>query len=129
SPVYETDPVGGPEQPDFLNIVVLGEGPQSPRTLLERALAVEDAFDRVREVRWGPRTIDVDVVAVGDLTVAEPDLAVPHPRARERAFVLVPWADVDPSAELPGVGLVSDLLATLDTSGVRLRRDLDVSLT
>ena len=72
--------------------------PHSPRTLLERALAVEDAFDRVRDVRWGPRTLDVDVIAVGDLVVDEPDLQVPHPRAAERAFVLVPWLDVDAAA-------------------------------
>ena len=83
STVYETDPVGGPEQDDYLNAIVVAEGPQSPRTLLERALAVENAFDRVRDVRWGPRTLDIDVIAVGDLVVAEADLEVPHPRAAE----------------------------------------------
>ena len=123
SPVYETDPVGGPEQPDYLNAVVLVEGALSPRALLERALAVEEAFARVRDVRWGPRTLDVDLVAVGDLRVDEPDLVVPHPRAAERAFVLVPWLDVDPEAALPGAGRVADLLAGLDRSGVRPRRD------
>ena len=102
SPVYETEPVGGPDQPDYLNAVVVAEGRHSPRTLLERALAVENAFDRVREVRWGPRTLDVDVIAVGDLEVHEADLEVPHPRAAERAFVLVPWLDVDAVAELTG---------------------------
>jgi 2-amino-4-hydroxy-6-hydroxymethyldihydropteridine diphosphokinase len=124
SPVYETDPVGGPEQPDYLNAVVVAEGPHSPRTLLERALAIEDAFDRTRDVRWGPRTLDVDVIAVGDLAVAEPDLVVPHPLAAERAFVLVPWQDADPAAALPGAGPVADLVAGLDTSGVRRRDDL-----
>lgn len=124
STVYETDPVGGPEQPDYLNAVVVAEGPQSPRTLLERALAVEDAYDRVRDVRWGPRTLDVDVIAVGELAVAERDLQVPHPRAAERAFVLVPWLDADPAAVLPGVGPVEQLLAGVDTSGVRPRQDL-----
>ncbi|MCY7372353.1 MAG: 2-amino-4-hydroxy-6-hydroxymethyldihydropteridine diphosphokinase [Spirochaetaceae bacterium] len=124
STVYETDPVGGPEQDDYLNAVVIGEGPQSPRTLLERALAVENAFDRVRDVRWGPRTLDIDVIAVGDLVVAESDLQVPHPRASERAFVLVPWHDADPLAVLPGAGPVTDLLAGLDTTGVRARPDL-----
>jgi 2-amino-4-hydroxy-6-hydroxymethyldihydropteridine diphosphokinase len=124
SPVYETDPVGGPEQPDYLNAVVVAEGPHSPRTLLERALAIEDAFDRTRDVRWGPRTLDVDVIAVGDLAVAEPDLVVPHPLAAERAFVLVPWQDADPAAVLPGAGPVADLVAGLDTSGVRRRDDL-----
>lgn len=124
SPVYETDPVGGPEQPDFLNAVVVAEGPQSPRTLLERALAIEDAFDRTREVRWGPRTLDVDVIVVGDEVVDEPDLVVPHPLAAERAFVLVPWADADPAAVVPGAGPVTELLAGLDRSGVRRRDDL-----
>ena len=124
SAVYETDPVGGPEQPDYLNAVVVAQGPQSPRTLLERALAIEDAFDRTRDVRWGPRTLDLDVVAVGDLTVDEPDLVVPHPRAAERAFVLVPWHDADPSAVLTGAGPVADLLARVDTDGVRRRDDL-----
>ena len=124
STIYETDPVGGPEQPDYLNAVVVAEGPQSPRTLLERALAVEDAYDRVRDVRWGPRTLDVDLIAVGELAVAEPDLQVPHPRAAERAFVLVPWLDADPAAVLPGVGPVAQLLAVVDTSGVRACPDL-----
>jgi 2-amino-4-hydroxy-6-hydroxymethyldihydropteridine diphosphokinase len=124
SPVYETDPVGGPQQPDYLNAVVLVEGDLLPRALLERALAVEAAFARTRDVRWGARTLDVDVVAVGDLRVDEPDLLVPHPRAAERAFVLVPWLDVDPEAALPGAGRVADLLAGLDLSGVRPRADL-----
>jgi 2-amino-4-hydroxy-6-hydroxymethyldihydropteridine diphosphokinase len=124
SAVYETDPVGGPEQSDFLNAIVIGEGPQSPRTLLERALAVEDAYDRVRNIRWGPRTLDVDVIAVGDLTVDEDDLQVPHPRAAERAFVLVPWLEADPDAVVPGAGKVAELLAGLDTTGVRERPDL-----
>jgi|SRR5215218_3802031 len=124
SPVYETDPVGGPEQADYLNAVVVAASPHAPRTLLERALAIEDAFDRTRDVRWGPRTLDVDVVTVGDLTVDEPDLVVPHPRAAQRAFVLVPWCDADPSAALPGAGPVAELLASLDTSGVRRRDDL-----
>ncbi|HET9944610.1 MAG TPA: 2-amino-4-hydroxy-6-hydroxymethyldihydropteridine diphosphokinase, partial [Actinomycetes bacterium] len=90
----------------------------------ERSLAVEETFARVREVRWGPRTLDVDVVAVGDLRVDEPDLLVPHPRAADRAFVLVPWLDVDPAAELPGRGRVDDLLSAVDRSGVRRRDDL-----
>jgi len=126
SPVYETDPVGGPDQPDYLNAVLVAEVRHSPRTLLERALAVENAFDRVREVRWGPRTLDVDVIAVGDLEVREPDLEVPHPRAAERAFVLVPWLDVDPAAELPGAGPVVALVERLGWDGVRRRDDLDL---
>ena len=128
SPVYETDPVGGPEQPDFLNAVVLAESSLPARTLLERAQAVENAFDRTRDVRWGPRTLDVDIVAMGELVVAEPDLVVPHPLAAERAFVLVPWCDVDPTATLPGAGAVGALVAHLDTSGVRRRPDLSLEV-
>ena len=126
SPVYETDPVGGPEQPDYLNAVVLVETSLTPRALLERARAAEDASGRVRDVRWGPRTLDVDIIAVGDLVVSEPDLQVPHPRASSRAFVLVPWRDVDPSAALPGAGQVTTLLASIDVSGVRARPDLSL---
>ncbi|MEO7982161.1 MAG: 2-amino-4-hydroxy-6-hydroxymethyldihydropteridine diphosphokinase, partial [Sporichthyaceae bacterium] len=91
-----------------------------------RALAVENAFDRVREVRWGPRTLDVDVVAVGDLVVDDEDLRVPHPRAAERAFVLVPWLDVDAAAELAGAGAVTALVERLGRDGVRRRDDLDL---
>ena len=127
SPVYETDPVGGPEQPDYINAVVLAETSLTPRALLEQAFAVEDAFGRVRDLRWGPRTLDVDVIALGGLVVSEPDLQVPHPRAHLRAFVLVPWRDVDPAAALPGVGEVTTLLASMDESGVRARPDLTLT--
>jgi 2-amino-4-hydroxy-6-hydroxymethyldihydropteridine diphosphokinase len=96
SPVYETAPVGGPAQPDYLNAVVEVETAVSPRELLELAQRVENAAGRVRLERWGPRTLDVDVLLVGELTVDEPDLVVPHPRMAERAFVLVPLADLDP---------------------------------
>lgn len=128
SRVYETEPVGGPAQDDYLNAVVLVESSLPPQRLLGRAQAIEDAFGRVRAERWGPRTLDVDLVAVGDLTIDEPELVVPHPRAAERAFVLVPWLDVDPDAVLPGKGPVRDLLAGLDRSGVRLRDDLELEL-
>jgi 2-amino-4-hydroxy-6-hydroxymethyldihydropteridine diphosphokinase len=80
----------------------------------------------LREVRWGARTLDIDVIAVGDLLVDDRDLELPHPRAAERAFVLVPWLDVDSAAELPGAGAVADLLEPLDRSGVRRRGDLDL---
>jgi len=97
SPVYETDPVGGPPgQPAYLNLVVELDTDRSPRELLEEARRLEAAAGRVREERWGPRTLDVDVLLVGDLAVDEPDLVVPHPRMAERAFVLVPLADLAP---------------------------------
>jgi 2-amino-4-hydroxy-6-hydroxymethyldihydropteridine diphosphokinase len=97
SPVYETAPVGGPEQPDYLNAVVGIETSRSPRALLALAHTIEAHAERVRTVRWGPRTLDVDVLLVGDERVDEPDLVVPHPRMTQRAFVIVPLADLDPA--------------------------------
>jgi 2-amino-4-hydroxy-6-hydroxymethyldihydropteridine diphosphokinase len=96
SPVYETVPVGGPPQPDYLNAVVALDTPLSARELLDLAQRIEAAADRVRTVRWGPRTLDVDVLLVGDEQIDEPDLVVPHPRMTERAFVVVPLADLAP---------------------------------
>ncbi|MGH9177571.1 MAG: 2-amino-4-hydroxy-6-hydroxymethyldihydropteridine diphosphokinase [Acidimicrobiales bacterium] len=97
SGVYETDPVGGPPgQPPFLNAVVELDTDLSPRELLDVARSLEAAAGRARSVRWGPRPLDVDVLLVGDLTVDEPDLAVPHPRMWERPFVLVPLHDLAP---------------------------------
>jgi 2-amino-4-hydroxy-6-hydroxymethyldihydropteridine diphosphokinase len=104
SPVYETDPVGGPEgQGAYLILVVELDTDLSPRQLLEVAQRAETDAARVRTERWGPRTLDVDVLLVGDLTVDEPDLQVPHPRMWERAFVLVPLAALAPDlvAEVP----------------------------
>ena len=97
SPVYETAPVGGPSgQGAFLNAVVELETELGPRQLLEAGRRLEEAAGRVRAERWGPRTLDVDVLLVGDLAVHEPDLEVPHPRMWERAFVLVPLRDLAP---------------------------------
>ncbi|GAA4228112.1 2-amino-4-hydroxy-6-hydroxymethyldihydropteridine diphosphokinase [Streptosporangium album] len=124
SPVYETEPVGGPEQGPYLNAVVIAQTSIiEPLTLLERALGVENAFGRVRTERWGARTLDVDLITVGDVVSDGPELTLPHPRAHERAFVLVPWSQVDPDAVLSG-RRVADLLAGLDQAGVRLRADL-----
>jgi 2-amino-4-hydroxy-6-hydroxymethyldihydropteridine diphosphokinase len=125
SPVYETSPVGLViDQPDFLNIIVRAESTLASMVLLERALAIEDEFRRVREVPGGPRTLDVDLIAVGQRIRNRPELILPHPRAHQRAFVLVPWHDLQPEADLPGVGPIADLLAGLDVSGVRRRPDL-----
>ena len=126
SGVFETDPVGGPQQPDYLNAVVVVLTTLSARDLLARAHEIEQRFGRVRTERWGPRTLDVDIVAVGDERVDEPDLVVPHPRAAERAFVLLPWLDADPDAALPGRGPVAGLLTGLDTKGVRPRSDVSL---
>jgi 2-amino-4-hydroxy-6-hydroxymethyldihydropteridine diphosphokinase len=128
SPVYETEPVGGPEQADFLNAVVVVDTDLDAHALLTLAQATEARFARVRDQRWGPRTLDVDVVSLGDEVVDDPDLVVPHPRAAERAFVLVPWSSVDDGAALPDGRRVADLLGDLDLSGVRLRSDLSLEL-
>lgn len=128
SRVFSTEPWGGVAQPDFLNIVLLAESTMPSTVLLERALAVEDALGRVRGEHWGPRTIDIDLIRVGARVRNDPHLVLPHPHAHERAFVLVPWLDVEPSAELPGHGYVADLVAGLDTSGVRLVPDVRIDL-
>ncbi|MGW5876288.1 2-amino-4-hydroxy-6-hydroxymethyldihydropteridine diphosphokinase [Nocardiopsis terrae] len=128
SPVYETAPVGGPEQGAFLNAVLVVDTEGHAKELLDLAQAAERAFERVREVRWGPRTLDVDVIAFGDLTDEDPVLTLPHPRAHLRAFVLRPWLDTDPAAVLPGRAPVAALLAGVeaaDTGGEQelVRRD------
>ena len=116
SSVWETAPVGGPSgQGAFLNMVVAIETDKSPRELLEFAQSLERAAGRVREEHWGPRTLDVDVLFVGDLVVNEPDLVVPHPLWRERAFV------VEPLREVAHPELLATLPTDLDTAGVRKR--------
>lgn len=103
SPVVQTKPVGGPEgQPDFLNMVMAVETTLAPLELLEHCHQVEQKHHRTREVRWGPRTLDVDIIAYGDLISDDPVLTLPHPRAAERAFVLYPWSLLDPNAKLNG---------------------------
>ena len=119
SPVYETAPVGGPPQPDYLNAVLLARTALPSRALLGRLHEIEAAFDRERSERWGPRTLDIDIITVAGEVSADPDLTLPHPRAHERAFVLAPWHDIDPAAELPGRGPVAELLAGVDASGIR----------
>jgi 2-amino-4-hydroxy-6-hydroxymethyldihydropteridine diphosphokinase len=102
SPVYETEPVGGPEQGPFYNIVVELRTGRTPRQLLELCRELEGAANRVRRIRWGPRTLDVDVLLVGDQVVDEEDLTVPHPRMVERNFVMVPLLDLAPELDLAG---------------------------
>ncbi len=97
SPVYETDPVGGVEQEAFYNIVVEVETRLNPHELLARCQELERAEGRVRTVRWGPRTLDVDLLLYGDRRIDTPDLVVPHPRMHERNFVMVPLLDIDPA--------------------------------
>jgi len=125
SPLVETDPVGGPVgQPAYLNAVVVVVTTLDPPALLALAHRVEAAHGRRREVRYGPRTLDVDVLAVEGVTSEDPVLTLPHPRAAQRAFVLVPWAMVDPAFVLPGLGSVAELAGAVGSAGVRLRPDL-----
>jgi dihydropteroate synthase len=119
SPVYETAPVGGPPQPDYLNAVLLVQTGLPPRDLLTAIHGIEADFGRVRAERFGPRTLDVDIISYGGQVSDDPVLTLPHPRAHERAFVLAPWHDLDPDAELPGHGPIAGLLAGLDQTGVR----------
>jgi 2-amino-4-hydroxy-6-hydroxymethyldihydropteridine diphosphokinase len=128
SPVYETTPVGGPVQPDYLNAVLVATTALTPRAVLARGQAAETAMRRAREQRWGPRTLDVDVIVYGNEVSDDPELTLPHPRAHERAFVLAPWHDVDPGAVIPGRGPIATLLAAVGTAGLRLCRDARLRL-
>jgi len=136
SGVYETPPWGDPDQPSYLNAaVVVRDDAATARDWLDRAQGIESAEGRVRDPRrqFGPRTLDVDVIAVFDpagrpVRSDDPELTLPHPRAHLRAFVLRPWSDLDPAAELPGHGSLADLLrdgpAAGDVAAVRARPDL-----
>jgi 2-amino-4-hydroxy-6-hydroxymethyldihydropteridine diphosphokinase len=128
SSVYETQPVRAPEgSGPFLNAVVLLDTTLPAHVLLDRALAVENAFGRERtDVPNAPRTLDVDLIVVGDRRADDDTLVLPHPRAHERAFVLVPWAEVEPRAELPGMGSVAELAAKVGSEGVVRRDDLEL---
>ena len=113
SQLRETDPVGVVDQPPFLNGAVVLETELSPRELLDALLAVEREHGRERRERWGPRTIDLDLLLYGDETIDEPGLTVPHPRLHERRFALEPLLDLDPELAIPGRGRVVDVLAGL----------------
>jgi 2-amino-4-hydroxy-6-hydroxymethyldihydropteridine diphosphokinase len=130
SPVYETAPWGPVAQEDYLNAVLLvSDETATPRAWLERAHAAEQQAGRTRDVRWGPRSLDVDVVHVADVRSDDPELTLPHPRARERAFVLVPWLAADSRAQL-GDEAVADLVTALppdEVAGVAERSDLVLS--
>jgi 2-amino-4-hydroxy-6-hydroxymethyldihydropteridine diphosphokinase len=130
SPVYETEPVGAPEgSKNFLNAVILIDTTLSARTLLDRALAIEDAFGRERTGTKGePRTLDVDLIVVGDRRANDEDLKLPHPQAHERAFVLAPWHDVEPDAEIPDFGPVAKLLEQVGDQGITKREDISLEL-
>ena len=118
SSIYATAPWGKTDQPDFLNQSLIVEVDETPRELLARCQRLEEEADRVRVERWGPRTLDVDIVFIDGYTSDDPDLTVPHPRAHLRQFVLEPWLEMDPTAELNGSS-IRELLDGLEDQGVR----------
>jgi 2-amino-4-hydroxy-6-hydroxymethyldihydropteridine diphosphokinase len=129
SPVYQTAPVGGPAQPDYLNAVLVVRTGLRPLDLLAATQGIEAHFGRVRPrgaERFGPRTLDIDIISYAEEVSDDPVLTLPHPRAHERAFVLAPWHDIDAGASLPGRGPVADLLAAVGRGGVRRRPGLDL---
>lgn len=132
SPVYETEPWGVTDQPDFLNAILVVEAADVDEWgWLRRGQELEREAERRREQRWGPRTLDVDVVTVDGVRSDHPDLLLPHPGTPSRATVLVPWLAVEPDAELPGHGRVDSLLEELpaaDVAAVRRRDDLSLPL-
>ena len=109
SKYIETKAVGGPVQPDFLNSVAIGESELEPEDLLNRLLAIEDEMGRVREVKWGPRIIDLDLIVFGDHVIDTQNLKLPHPLASSRDFVLTPWLSIDPDGVIPGLGKIKFL--------------------
>jgi 2-amino-4-hydroxy-6-hydroxymethyldihydropteridine diphosphokinase len=113
SSFYQTRPVGGPPQPDFMNAIIIIETNLEPEELLLVAQAIEGAHGRERNentVKWGPRFLDIDLIKCDEMLINSPDLTIPHPRAHEREFVLRPWNEIDPAATLPGFGAISPLL-------------------
>ncbi|HXC01985.1 MAG TPA: 2-amino-4-hydroxy-6-hydroxymethyldihydropteridine diphosphokinase [Opitutaceae bacterium] len=124
SSVYESSPVGVTAQPDFLNLVVQVETPHTPHELLAECLRMETDLGRVRRERWGPRTIDIDLLLYGDAKIDDESLAVLHPRMRERSFVLVPLAEIAPGLKLDGK-TIGELAAALGEDGLRKLGPLD----
>jgi len=123
SSLYRSAPVGYADQPDFINAVAMIETALDPHALLDALLGVERAFGRVRDFPNAPRTLDLDIVLYGDLVLHEPGLTIPHARMLERAFVMLPLAEIAPDAEVPGRGRVRELAARLDAGSVaQLRR-------
>jgi 2-amino-4-hydroxy-6-hydroxymethyldihydropteridine diphosphokinase len=118
SSLYRTAPVGIVDQPDFINAVAMIETELTPRELLDELLGIERRYARVRGLKNGPRTLDLDIVLYGDATHADDALTIPHPRMHERAFVLVPLAEIAPDAVVPGLGKVSELAAHVDAGGI-----------
>ena len=123
SSVYRSAPVGGPEQPDYLNAVVVVATDLRSWELLELAQRIEADHDRVREERWGPRTLDIDLVTFDSVVSNDPDLTLPHPRAHERLFVVLPWLEAAPDDQHPTFGLLSGLAVALHQQDVERTDD------
>ena len=113
SSFYKTAPMGGPKQDDYLNAVIIAQSEMDPLDLLVEMQEIEILAGRTRDIHWGPRTLDLDLIACGDLVIQEPHLVLPHPRAHERTFVLEPWFEIDPEAFLAGHGSIRDLIRAL----------------
>jgi 2-amino-4-hydroxy-6-hydroxymethyldihydropteridine diphosphokinase len=124
SPVFETDPVGGPEQGQYLNAVAVVKTILSPEQFLAATQQIEIEQNRERKERWGPRTLDIDLLAMDSEVRSTPELELPHPRAHERVFVLLPWSLLDPDYVIPGKASVAEILEGLDVKGIRFRNDL-----
>jgi len=120
SRIYQTSPVGVEDQPDFFNAVIVGEWGGTVDELLERTSKLEEVAGRERELRWGARTLDVDIITFGDEVSHDPKLTLPHPRAHERLFVLIPWIELQPDAHLIGQGDVSAIIEALQSAGATL---------
>jgi 2-amino-4-hydroxy-6-hydroxymethyldihydropteridine diphosphokinase len=110
---HETDPFGGPEQPKYLNAVLIADSQLDPHELLRAMLGIENNLGRVREVHWGPRNIDLDLITAEEFVVETKELTLPHPRAHLRRFVLEPWLEIDPDAKIPRLGSVELILQGL----------------
>lgn len=128
SSIYETKPVGGPAQDDFLNAVVKIDTQLSAAELLEFAHELENQAQRKRNEHWGPRTLDVDILVYGDQVSDDSQLMLPHPRIGQRAFVIVPWFEIDADANIPGLGPLKSLFEQIDKSDVQLNRDMKLKV-
>ena len=129
SSIYETTPVGGPQQDDFLNAVVEIDTQLSPVELLAFAQQLEQKANRVRTQHWGPRTLDVDILDYQNEVSSNPELTLPHPRISERAFVVVPWFELAPEVEVTGLGKLAKLYEQIDRAGVQLNSDMKLQVT
>ena len=129
SSVYETKPVGGVEQGDFLNAAISLDTELTPIELLKFAQQLENQAERVREVRWGPRTLDVDILTYGNEVLNSEELTLPHPRIAERAFVLVPWFEIAPDSEITNLGKLESLYNSISKSEVVKNNDYQIKVS